>query len=62
MALFPGPTPGSPDDAFRNSSDDVHRPREGKQPHKYPPSSTIHFYCIRATVLYFLPPLSTTHT
>lgn len=33
-----------------------------EQPHKHPQTPAIHFYCIQAAVLYFLAPLSTTHT
>lgn len=52
----------SPEDTFSNPTNDVRRPSEGKQPHKYPQTPAIHFYCIQAAVLYFLAPLSTTHT
>lgn len=52
---------GSPEDMFSNPTNDVRGPVMATSPtNTHRPS--IHFYCIRAAVLYFLTTLSTTHT
>lgn len=50
----------NPKDRLSNPTNDVPNPG-WLAADKYPQTS-IHFYCIQAAVLYFLPPLSTTHT
>lgn len=62
LTTHPAPRAGSPEDAFSNPTNDVHRPTDGYQPHKYPQTPRSIFIVSGAAVLYFLPPLSTTHT